>query len=88
MARFIIIHTGKENVSQDEVVEAAKKVRCSLPADLKWLNSWFIPTGYRLICEWEGGSEAAVRAAVELVADLWPIEVIHEVVHVDPDWYK
>ena len=88
MARFLIIHKGPEDVSQDEVVEAAKKVRRSLPADLKWLNSWFIPTEYRLICEWDGGSEAAVRSAAEMVADLWPIEVVHEVVHVDPDWYK
>ena len=88
MARFLIIHKGPENVSQDEVVEAAQKVRRTLPADLKWLNSWFIPTEYRLICEWEGGTEAAVRSAAELVADLWPIEAFHEVVHVDPDWYK
>jgi len=88
MARFIIIHTVKENVSQDEVVDVAKKVMRSLPADLKWLNSWFIPTEYRLICEWEGESESAVRTAVELVSDVWPIEIIHEVVHVDPDWYR
>lgn len=20
--------------------------------------------------------------------ELWPIEVVHEVVHVEPDWYK
>jgi len=29
-----------------------------------------------------------VRSALKDVSELWPIEVVHEVVHVEPDWYK
>jgi len=88
MARFIIFHTGPQDVSQDVVVEAARAVMCSLPNDVKWLNSWYVPSENRLICEWEAADEKTVRSALKEVMALWPIELMHEVVHIEPDWYK
>ena len=88
MARFIVIHKGPDEVSQDVVVDAAKALRKSLPAYVKWLNSWFVPTKNQLICEWESKDQQTMRSALKSVMALWPIEVVHEVVHVDPDWYK
>lgn len=88
MARFIIFHKGPQEVSQDTVVEAAQALRRSLPVEVKWLNSWYVPSENRLICEWEALDEQTVRSALKDVSELWPIEVVHEVVHVEPDWYK
>jgi len=84
MARFIIFHKGP----QDVVVEAAQKVRRSLPAEVKWLNSWFVPNENQLICEWEAPDQQILQSALKDVMELWPIELVHEVVHVEPDWYK
>lgn len=88
MARFIIIHRGQQEVSQDVVVDAARAIRCSIPEGIKWLNSWYVPSENQLICEWEADDEKTVRSAIKEVLELWPIEVMHEVVHVEPDWYK
>ena len=88
MARFIIIHRGQQEVSQDLVVNTARTIRCALPENVKWLNSWYVPSENRLICEWEAADEETVHSALKEALDLWPIEVIHEVVHVEPDWYK
>lgn len=70
------------------MVEVAKKVERSLPPEVKWLNSWYVPSENRLICEWEAASEGAVRSALKDAMSLWPIEVVHEVVYVNPEWYK
>jgi len=88
MTRFIVFHKGPEDVSQDAVIKAAQAVQSSLPEEIKWLNSWFVPGEYRLICEWEAPDEQSVRAALKDVIDLFPVEVIHEVVHIQPEWYK
>jgi muconolactone delta-isomerase len=88
MARFIVFHKGSEDISQDAVVEAAQAVQRSLPEGIKWLNSWFVPGEYRLICEWEAPDEQSVRAALAGVMDLFPVEVVHEVVYIQPEWYK
>lgn len=88
MARFIVFHKGPEDVSQELVVEVAQRVERSLPPEVKWLNSWFVPSENRLICEWEAASEEAVRSALVGAMALWPIEAVHEVVYVNPEWYK
>ena len=88
MARFIIFHKGPQDVAQDVVVEAAQKVRRSLPAEVKWLNSWFVPNENQLICEWEAPDQQILQSVLKDVMELWPIELVHEVVHVEPDWYK
>lgn len=53
MARFIVFHKGPQEVSQDAVVEAAQALRRSLPVEVKWLNSWYVPSENRLTWEWE-----------------------------------
>ena len=88
MARFIVFHKGPEDVSQDTVIEAAQSVQRSLPEEIKWLNSWFVPVERRLICEWEAPDEQSVRAALKGVMNLFPVEVVHEVVPIQPEWYK
>ena len=88
MARFIIIHRGRQQASQDEVVDAAQALRSSLPENVKWLNSWYVPSENRLICEWEAADERTIRSALNQVLELWPIDEMLEVVHVVPDWYK
>ena len=88
MARFIIFHTGPQDVSQDTVVEAARALRTALPAEVEWLNSWFVPGQNQLVCEWEASDEQTLQSALKDVIELFTIEVVHEVVHVDPKWYK
>jgi hypothetical protein len=88
MARYIVIHKGREEASQDIVVDTARAVRSSIPAGAKWLNSWYVPTTNRLICEWEAPDEDTIRSALKKALDLWPIEAMYPAVHVEPDWYK
>ena len=49
MTRFIVFHKGPEDVSQDAVIKAAQTIQRALPKEIKWLNSWFVPSEYRLI---------------------------------------
>ena len=88
MARFILIHKGQPEASQDAVVDAAKAVRSSVPKGTKWLNSWYVPDTNQLICEWEAPDEPTIRKALKAALEMWPIEVAYNVVHVEPDWYK
>jgi hypothetical protein len=42
----------------------------------------------RLFCEWEAPDADAVRASLEPVKDVLPVEALHEVQWIDPQWYN
>jgi hypothetical protein len=88
MARFLVFHTGKEVISQEEIVDAARQLQKSLPEGLQWLNSWFVPSEYRMICEWEAADKQSLQSFLTQSMPLLPVEVIHEVEQIRPDWYK
>jgi hypothetical protein len=88
MARFIVVHGTPEQATQDELIRGAKKVTASLPTDTKWLNSWSAGKAEKLFCEWEAPDAEAIRASLKPVTDLFPIDEIHEVVWINPEWYK
>jgi hypothetical protein len=88
MSRFIVIHGAPPAITQDQVVDGAKSVVASLPADAEWLNSWAAGPEAKLICEWEAPDPEAIRAALEPIKDLFPIETMYEVEWIDPQWYK
>lgn len=87
MARFIIIHRVPTQATQDQTIDAARQVVASLAPGVEWLNSW-LSREAKLFCEWEAPDADAIRAALETVADLLPIEACYEVVRIDPQWYK
>jgi hypothetical protein len=87
MARFIIIHRVPTQATQDQIIDAARQVVASLAPGVEWLNSWFSREA-KLFCEWEAPDANAIRAALEAVADLVPIEECYEVEWIDPQWYK
>jgi hypothetical protein len=88
MARYLVFHTGAEVISQEEIVEAARQVQRSLPEGFQWLNSWFVPSEYRMICEWEAADKESLRSFLGQAVPLLPVEVIQEVEPVRPEWYK
>ena len=88
MARFLVFHAGAEVISQDEIVEAAIQVQRALPEGFQWLNSWFVPSEYRMICEWEAADENSLRSFLGQAVPMLPVEVIREVEPIRPDWYK
>jgi hypothetical protein len=86
MARFILVHRIPAQATQDQTIDGARKVAASLAPEVEWLNSW-LSREEKLFCEWEAPDADAIRAALEAVADLLPIEECHEVVRIDPQWY-
>jgi hypothetical protein len=89
MSRFIVIHSAAPQMTQDQVIDSARRLVASLPPETEWLNSWWIPGEVqRLFCEWEALDSKALRAALEPVTRLLPIESIHEAQWIDPQWYK
>jgi hypothetical protein len=88
MARFLVFHTGSEVISQEEIVGAARQLQSSLPEGLQWLNSWFIPSEFRMICEWEAADKQTLQTVLAQAMPLLPVEVIREVEPIRPDWYK
>ena len=88
MARFIAIHSVPPQATQEEILSGAKKVIASLAPGTEWLNSWAVPGADKLFCEWEAPDVDAIRASLEPVKDLFPIETINEVEWIDPQWYK
>jgi hypothetical protein len=54
---------------------------------VEWLNSW-LSREAKLFCEWEAPDADAIRAALEAVKDLFPIEECYEVERIDPQWYE
>ena len=87
MARFLVYHAGSEQMSQEEVVRGARQIQQSLPQNMKWLNSWFVPSEYRLICEWEAPDQRSVRSVLGGMMRLLPVEAILEVEPIRPEWY-
>ena len=87
MSRFIVIHGIPEQATQDQTIAGARKVVASLAPGTKWLNSWLSKEA-KLFCEWEAPDADAVRASVEVVQGLFPIEALYEVEWIDPQWYK
>lgn len=89
MSRFIVIHTTPPEVTQEQAVAGAKQIAASLPAGIEWLNSWWIAGEVqRLFCEWEAPDPEAIRAAVEPIKHIFPIESLYEAQWIDPQWYK
>ena len=88
MARFIVVHSSPENSSQDQMVGFARQVAASLPVGTEWRNSWYSGEAGKLFCEWEAPSKEAIQAALEAAGALFPIETIHVVEWIDPEWYK
>ena len=88
MARFLVFHTGTEVISQEQIVAAARQLQSSLPEGLQWLNSWFVPSEYRMICEWEGADKTRLQTFLAQAMPLLPVEAIHEVEPIRPEWYE
>lgn len=87
MTRFIVTHSMGQG-SQDQLIERAKKVVASLAPGVEWLSSWWVLETEKLLCEWEAPDADAVQASLEPAKDLFPIEAIHEVQWIDPQWYR
>jgi hypothetical protein len=88
MARFLVFHTGSEVISQEEIVGAARQLQSALPEGLKWLNSWFIPSEFRMICEWEAADGQTLQSFLAQAMPLLPVEAIHEAEPIRPEWYE
>ena len=88
MPRFLVFHKAAQEIHQDEIIKAAQTLQRSLPENSKWLNSWVVPSEYRMICEWEAPDEGSVRTALKLVERFLPVEAVYEVEHIEPNWYK
>ena len=88
MARFIAIHSTPPEATQEQLIGGARKVVASLAPGAEWLNSWAVPETDQFICEWEAPDVDAIRASLEPVKDLFPIETVYEVEWVNPEWYK
>jgi hypothetical protein len=87
MPRFLVFHHVPGGIAQDTLVADAKKVLNVQSAALKWLNSWYSPAEERLYCEWEAPDAEALGAAIARGGSKFPVEAIHEVEWVDPDWF-
>jgi hypothetical protein len=88
MARFIVIHSTPPEATQEELIQGARKVVASLVPGAQWLNSWAVPATDQFLCEWEAPDVDAIRASLEPVEGLFPIETVYEVEWVDPKWYE
>lgn len=88
MARFIVIHNSPPKATQDQLIDGAKQVAAAQAPGAEWLNSWWVPDMDKLICEWEAPEAAAIRASLEPVKDLFPIEALYTAEWIDPAWYK
>ncbi len=88
MARFMVIHSTPPEGTQEELIEGAKKVAASMAPGAQWLNSWAVPATDQLFCEWEAPNTDLIRASIDPIKDLFPVETIYEVEWIDPEWYK
>lgn len=89
MPRFIVFHKSLiADGSQDQLLEYGRKVLAGLAPGAEWLNSWWDAEEGRLICEWEAPTAEALRASVEPISDSLPIEALHEVQPIDPQWFR
>jgi len=89
MARFIVIHNmAAEEISQDQLVDLAKQVVARLKPGVEWVSSWYTSGANKLFCDWEAPDEETIRAALGEALKVYPIEVIHSVIYVNPAWYR
>ena len=88
MARFIVVHSSPLEGKQDQLIAGARQVAASLAPGTEWRNSWISAKEGTLFCEWEAPDGDTIRALLEPVKHLFPIETIHEVEWLDPTWYQ
>jgi hypothetical protein len=88
MARFMVIHSTPPEGTQEELIAGAKQVAASMAPGAQWLNSWAVPATDQLFCEWEAPDLDLIRASIEPIEDLFPVETVYEVEWIDPQWYK
>ena len=88
MARVLIIHNIPEHATQDQLFAGAKQLVASLKPGVEWLDSYAAADMQRMFCFWEGPSAEEIHAALGPVIDLFPVESMHEVEWIDPQWYK
>ncbi|MGD1995342.1 MAG: DUF4242 domain-containing protein [Anaerolineae bacterium] len=88
MARFMAVHNPAVEATQDQMIDGIKRVIASQPPETEWIRSWVVPEEGKLYCEWEAPNADTIRASLEQVADLIPIEAIYEVQLIEPEWYK
>lgn len=88
MARFIVVHSSPPEGKQDQLIDGARQVAALLTPGTEWRNSWISAKGGLLFCEWEAPDSDTIRALVEPVKNLFPIETIYEVEWLDPTWYE
>jgi len=90
MDRFIVIHSVKPGITQDDVYEGCHLVATSTTGGARWLRSYFVPERDELICDWEAPDEAAIRESLK-AADaerLIPVKHIYFAVYMDPELFK
>ena len=88
MARFIVVHNvAVEEMSQDQLVDLAKQVAARLEPGVEWISSWYTSEANKLFCDWEAPDEEAIQAALGEVVKVYPIEMIHSVIYINPAWY-
>ena len=86
MARYLLTHDVLLE-AQDQAVEGLRRLAASLPPDLIWVNSWWIPDSGQMVCEWEAPDLESVRSALAPFQDTAPVVEAHEVERIDPHWY-
>ena len=88
MARFVVIHNViVEELSQDRMIDLAKQVAARLKPGMQLISSWYASEVDKLFCDWEAPDEEAIRAALGEALEVYPIETVHSVIHIDPGWY-
>lgn len=88
MARFVVIHNVVvEELTQDRMVDLAKQVAVRLKPGVEWISSWYASEANKLFCDWEAPDEEAIRDALGEALEVYPIETVHSVIHIDPAWY-
>jgi hypothetical protein len=86
---YIITHKLRDGVTQDMAVASAKRLIASLPENVNWVMSWYLPNENIVLCQWEGPSVEVIGAAlVEAeVSEILPITEAREAIVLHPDWY-
>lgn len=87
MGRFIAVQTLPAKAGQDELIEMGKALANGKSDGALWLRSWVVPGEERVLSEWDASEEEDVRAALE-AAGLFPVEAIHVVGLIEPEWFR
>jgi hypothetical protein len=86
MARFLLTHDVLLE-TQDQAVDGLRALAASLPPELVWVCSWWIPDTAQMVCEWEAPNLEDVRGVLEPFHETAPVVEAHEVERIDPHWY-